>query len=49
MLTLNCIAGCGFVLMQKNIETNFNIYLKLVQIDLQQLTFEHYAQLHMQA
>ena len=43
------VAGCNFVLMQKNLEKTYNIYLKVVQIDLQQLTCEHYAQLHIQA
>ena len=33
----------------KNIKRTYKIHLKLVQSDLQQLTFEHYAQLHMQA
>ena len=33
----------------KNIEKTYNTHLKPVRIDLQQLTFEHYAQLHMQA
>ena len=33
--------------MQKNIEEIYKIYSKLVLIYLQQLTFEHYAQLDM--
>ena len=42
-------AGCNFVLMQKSNEKTYNIHLKLLQTDLQQLTFEHYAKFRRQA